>query len=184
MKKHSCMSLDHRQFHKSHRLFAHQSFNSDSNWPRFALKLSGKQGLLLWGSEGWHSPPLSIEYCTRTYTKTSLKKNTHFRFIFIRISISFHQSDHSYYSAMYKRNPAWNSHLHKPTFPHTPHYFQRAISLSNYRKIHCPLMSTACRVLHAPADWKGGKSSFWERVWTTESLPRDVNHCLSRDHLH
>lgn len=65
---------------------------------------------------------------------------------------------------------------------HTPHYFQCAISPSNYRKIHCPLMSIACRHLQESADWSSWAAR--ECVWTTEPLPRDVNHCLSRDHLH
>lgn len=40
--------------------------------------------------------------------------------------------------------------------------------------------------MQEPAGWQG-KYSLWaarDCFWTTESLPRDVNHCLSWDHLH
>lgn len=46
-------------------------------------------------------------------------------------------------------------YIHPHFHTHATHYFQCAISPSNYRKIHCPLMSVACRGLLVPADWMG-----------------------------
>lgn len=165
--------------------FAHTTFKSDSNWVTFAPKPSGKQGLLLRGSEGLAlSRASALKYCTCTYTnmQSPSRKRCILDLFSLGVSLAaINVTAHPARVHMCKRT-SFLLHLtpiyiHPHFHTHATHYFQCAISPSNYRKIHCPLMSVACR----------GKYSCWaarECVWTTESLPRDVNHCLSQGHLH
>lgn len=122
---------------------AHQSFNSDSNWLRFALKLSvvNKASFSKDQRVGTHQISRELYVHVHKYA-TALTKTMHFTFIFIRISISSHQSDHSSCYSSYAQERKTRFLLHNILIyihTHTNHYFQCTISPSNYRKIHCPL---------------------------------------------
>lgn len=142
--KHSSMSSDCSPFHKLP--FGLQSFNSDSNWVTLALKSSGKQGLLLWESEGcffasklWklhmreHAIFLGNMCISHLFSLgsalASIKMTTHL----IRVQDKEHKI---------------LIYIH----PHT-HYFHYAILPSNYRKIHCLLLlEELCRSLQADGE--------------------------------
>ena len=160
MKKHSCMSRDHSQFHKSHQhFFAHTTFKSDSNWVTFAPKPSGKQGLLLRGSEGLAlSRASALKSCTNMQSPS--RKRCILDLFSLGVSLApIKVTAHPTQVHICKRT-SFLQHLtliyiHPHFHTHATHYFQCAISPSNYRKIHCPLMSVACRGLLVPADWMG-----------------------------
>ena len=175
MKKPPCMNLDHSQFHKSHKIlfffFLNTSFTTDSNWVRFAPKLLGKQDPHLWGGGVWRSPPDQFKLYKHTCT--------HFEFRFIRISISSHQSDHASCCSSDTQGGSGGIQIYiRPHFQTNSSLFIKgAIAQSNYRKT-LPLNES-------PAG-RRGKHSLWAGnacVWTAESSSRDVNHCLSLDHL-
>ena len=143
--------------------FAHTTFKSDSNWVTFAPKPSGKQGLLLRGSEGLAlSRASALKYCTCTYTnmQSPSRKRCILDLFSLGVSLAaVNVTAHPARVHMCKRT-SFLLHLtpiyiHPHFHTHATHYFQCAISPSNYRKIHCPLMSVACRGLPEPADWRG-----------------------------
>lgn len=128
----------------NHTNFLDSRVLTDSNWVIFALKSSGKQGLLLWGSEG-------------CYLASKLwKLHMHKHAIFLEKMCISHLF--SLGSALASIKMA--THLirvqdrgHKILIYIHPHYFHCAILPSNYRKIHCLLLpKELCRSLQADGE--------------------------------